>query len=79
MTETSKQILSALLVFGAQSPSRAVGISELALRFGMEAGAVKAELRVLAKAGYVGLIPEEDTDLVYLTGTGIITASSTYS
>jgi len=40
---------------------------------------VRAELRVLAKAGYVGLIPEDDTDRVYLTGTGIITASSTYS
>ena len=79
MSESSKRLLSALMVLGAQSPERAIAIDELAARLGLGAQAIESELEQLVEAGYARMVRQPGTSRVYLTGTGIITASSTYS
>jgi DNA-binding IclR family transcriptional regulator len=79
MNESSKRLLSALMVLGAQSPERALSVDELAGRLGVGAPEVESELKQLVEAGYARTVRQAGTSKVYLTGTGIITASSTYS
>ena len=79
MSEFPKKILSALMVMGAQSPERAIGIDDLAGKLGMSRSACESELKSLVQAGYARLTDSPQNGGVYLTGTGIITASSTYS
>jgi DNA-binding IclR family transcriptional regulator len=79
MSEFPKRLLSSLMVMGAQSPDRALSIDELAGRLGMGRSAVESELKSLVDAGYARFTDESGTEAVYLTATGIITASSTYS
>jgi len=79
MSELPKRILSSLMVMGAQSPDRAMSIDDLADKLGMGRNAVVSGLKSLIDAGYAKLIGESGTSAVYLTATGIITASSSYS
>jgi DNA-binding transcriptional ArsR family regulator len=79
MSEASKRILSALMVMGAQSPDRALGRDDLASNLGMDEGVVESELKRLIDAGYAKAIERGGIRRVYLTGTGVITASSAYS
>ena len=79
MSESSKRLLAALMVLGAQSPERALTVDELAGRLGEGTQQVESGLKQLAEAGYAMLVQRSGTTKVYLTGTGIITASSTYS
>lgn len=79
MSELPKRILSLLMVGGAQSPEKAVTIEELGAKLNAPPEAVSTELNELIAEGYVQLIMEEGQARAYLTGTGIITASSTYS
>jgi len=79
MSESSKRLLSALMVLGAQSPERAIAIDELAARLGLGAQEIESDLKQLVDAGYARMVREPGSSRVYLTGTGIITASSTYS
>jgi DNA-binding GntR family transcriptional regulator len=79
MSEFPKRVLSLLLVTGAQSPDRAMSIDELAGKLGVGRSVIESELKSLVDAGYVKIIGESGTSAVYLTPTGIITASSTYS
>jgi predicted transcriptional regulator len=79
MSESPKRVLSALLVMGAQSPETAMKIDNLAEKLGVDRGAIESELNSLISAGYAKLADEPASGGVYLTGTGIITASSTYS
>lgn len=78
MSESPKRILSLLMVMGAQSPERAMSSEDLAAKLGMGIGAVETELKALVDAGYAR-VAKGPTLKVYLSGTGIITASSTYS
>jgi hypothetical protein len=79
LSESSKRILSTLMVMGAQSPEKAMTAEELAAKLSLQAEAVGAELNGLVETGYArrveGILPAR----IYLTGTGVITASSTYS
>jgi len=79
MSESSKRLLSSLMVLGAQSPERALSFDELAGKLGVRAQEVELEVKQLAGAGYARIVRQAGTSKVYLTGTGIITASSTYS
>jgi DNA-binding transcriptional ArsR family regulator len=79
MSEDPKVLLSTLMVLGAQSPERALPIDELVAKLGMGAPELQAELDRLTKAGYVVTTRREGRIRVYLTGTGVITASSAYS
>jgi len=79
MSELPKRILSSLMVMGVQSPDRAMSIKDLADKLGMGRSAVESELKSLIDAGYAKLKDESGTSTVYLTATGIITASSIYS
>jgi DNA-binding IscR family transcriptional regulator len=79
MSEPSKGILSALMVMGAQSPERAMSSEDLAIKLGMSIGVVESELKALINAGYARTAAGPGRLRVYLTGTGVITASSTYS
>lgn len=79
MSENPKIILSALMVMGAQSPDKAMSSDDLAVKLGMDRDVVEAELRVLVNAGYAQVAEGTGALRIYLTGTGIITASSTYS
>ena len=79
MSESSKRLLSTLMVLGAQSPERAIAISELAGRLGLMPREVESELKPLVEAGYARMAGHQGEGKIYLTGTGIITASSTYS
>jgi DNA-binding MarR family transcriptional regulator len=79
MSEYPKRILSALMVMGGQSPDRAMSSEELAERLGIGKGVVETELKSLIEAGYARAVEESGTSRVYLTGIGIITASSMYS
>jgi DNA-binding MarR family transcriptional regulator len=79
MSERSKQLLSTLLVLGAQSPERALASDELATKIGVKVSDIEGELKRLLDAGYAKITSSSGTPKVYLTGTGIITASSTYS
>jgi DNA-binding transcriptional ArsR family regulator len=79
MSEGPKLLLSTLMVLGAQSPEKALPIDELATKLGMGVPELQAELDRLTKAGYVVTTRQEGRSRVYLTGTGVITASSAYS
>jgi DNA-binding MarR family transcriptional regulator len=79
MSELPKKILSALMVMGAQTPDRAMSAEEVASRLGIGSREAVQELRALVEKGYAKFAEGEGTLRVYLTGTGIITASSTYS
>jgi DNA-binding MarR family transcriptional regulator len=79
MSDSSKRLLSTLMVLGAQSPERALALEELAGRMGIGSQEVESELKQLVDAGYARVVRQPGTSKVYLTGTGIITASSTYS
>ena len=79
MSDSSKRLLSALMVLGAQSPERALSMDELAGRLGVGAKEIESELNQLVGAGYARIVRQAGASKVYLTGTGIITASSTYS
>ena len=79
MSEEPKRVLSALMVFGAQSPGKAIPVDELATKLEMRPRELQVELDRLTRAGYVVTTGEEGRARVYLTGTGVITASSAYS
>ena len=78
MSELSKRILSALMVLGAQSPEKALSAADLAAKLGVEQADAQKEVDGLVKGGYAKVASQEEGK-VFLTGTGIITASSTYS
>ena len=79
MSENPVRILSALMVLVAQSQDKAMLVADLAVKLGMGMGEVEAELTRLVDAKYVVILEEDGVKRVYLTGTGIITASSAYS
>ncbi len=79
MSEGAKVLLSTLMVLGAQSPQKALPIDELASKLGMGLPELQKELDRLTKAGYAVTTRQEGRVKVYLTGTGVITASSAYS
>jgi len=79
MSENTKRLLSTLLVLGAQSPERALSSKDLADKLGIDVLSVEAELKRLVEAGYAQAVAHEGVTKIYLTGTGVITASSTYS
>jgi DNA-binding IclR family transcriptional regulator len=79
LSESSKRLLSLLMVLGAQSPEKALTSEELAAKLGVGASDVEAELKRLVEGGYAETTAQSGTPKVYLTGTGVITASSTYS
>lgn len=67
------------MVMGAQSPERAMTAEELAAKLSLKTEAVAAELNGLVETGYARIVEGALPARVYLTGTGVITASSTYS
>jgi predicted ArsR family transcriptional regulator len=79
MSELSKRILSALMVMGAQTPDKAMNAEEVAAKLGIGRREATQELKALVEKGYASVVDGRGTMRVYLTGTGIITASSTYS
>lgn len=79
MSEEPKKLLSAMLVLGAQSPEKAMSIEELASKLAEEEEMVEAEVGALVRAGYAKMAEGSAGRRFYLSGTGIITASSTYS
>ena len=79
MSEGAKRLLSALMVFGAQSPGKAFPIDDLATKLEMGPHELQAELDRLEEEGYVVKTGQGGSAKVYLTGTGVITASSAYS
>jgi predicted transcriptional regulator len=76
MSESAKRLLSMLMVMGAQTPERALSAPELALKLGEDLAKVDSDLRQLMSSGFVAT-PEGR--VFYLTGIGVIAASSTYS
>jgi len=79
MSESSKRLLSLLMVLGAQSPEKALTKEELAAKLGVGVSEVEAELQRLVEGGYAETTGQAGSPKIYLTGTGVITASSTYS
>ena len=79
MSEGPKVLLSTLMVLGAQSPEKALPIEELATKLGMGVHELQVELDRLTEAGYTITTRQGGRIMVYLTGTGVITASSAYS
>jgi DNA-binding GntR family transcriptional regulator len=79
MSESSKKILSMLMVTGAQAPEKALGAEELAHKLGVDPWTVRSELRRLVETGYVAASGKAGAETFYLTGIGVITASSAYS
>ncbi|HYA55593.1 MAG TPA: hypothetical protein VED22_02230 [Nitrososphaerales archaeon] len=79
MSEGPKVLLSTLMVLGAQSPEKAIPIEELATKLGTGVNELQSELNRLTRAGYAVTTKEGGRVRVYLTGTGVITASSAYS
>ena len=79
MGEITKRILSLLMVSGAQNEARALTMEELGAKINVPTGLVATEVNEMVADGYVQLIVSEGQPRVYLTGTGVITASSTYS
>jgi len=79
MSESPKVLLSTLLVLGAQSPEKALSVDELATKLGKGVNELQGELERLTKAGYAATTRQDGRLKVYLTGTGVITASSAYS
>jgi predicted transcriptional regulator len=74
-----KMVLSALLIVGAQSQEQAESVARLAVRLGVAMDSLKRDLANLEGKGYVVLFEKDGDVRVYLTSTGIVTASSTYS
>jgi predicted transcriptional regulator len=79
MSESSKRLLSILMVIGAQNPDRALLAKELAQKLGADVGSVESELGGLIRSGHVATTGEPGEVKFFLTGIGVITASSTYS
>jgi hypothetical protein len=79
MGEMSKRVLSTLLISGAQLPEKAIGSADLATMLGIEESSLEAEIEELVRGGYVVSSQRNGVPNVYLTTTGIIAASSTYS
>jgi DNA-binding IclR family transcriptional regulator len=79
MSESSKRVLSTLMVLGAISPERGMSADDLAAKMGMAAPSVERELDALVASGYAQQSSDGGRRRVYLTGVGVITASSTYS
>lgn len=79
MSEGPRVLLSTLMVLGAQSAERALTTDDLAAKLGVGVPELQAELDRLTKTGYVVTTRREGRVWVYLTGTGVITASSVYS
>ena len=79
MSELPKRILSALMVLGAQTPDKAMSAEEVAAKLGIGSREAVQEIMALVEKGYASVIEDGGKMRVYLTGTGIITASSTYS
>jgi len=79
MSESPKVLLSTLMVLGAQSLEKAIPIDELALKLGIGVSELQVELDKLTGAGYAVTTRQAGRARVYLTGTGVITASSAYS
>jgi predicted transcriptional regulator len=79
MSESSKKLLSMLLVMGAQVPERALSASELAQKLGTDQTSVESDLRKLLETSFVATSVVSGGRGFYLTGIGVIAASSTYS
>ena len=79
MSESGKLVLSALLIVGAQSKEQAEPTDRLAVRLGIGRDSLERDLLDLQEKGYVALYEKEGMTRAYLTSTGIVTASSTYS
>ena len=67
------------MVTGAQSSEKGIPIKELAMKLQAPAEMVATEVDNLVSNSYAAIIIAGGAPRVYLTGTGIITASSTYS
>ena len=67
------------MVTGAQSVDKAMSVEDLAARLNVAPGEVKVEVDGLVGANYARVAEGRGGASVYLTGTGVITASSTYS
>jgi len=76
MSESAKRLLSMLMVMGAQAPEKALSAAELALKLGAGRPSVDSDLRQLMGSGFVATSEGRG---FYLTATGVIAASSTYS
>ena len=79
MSELSKRVLSVMMVIGAQSEDRAVTLGELAAKAGRPGPELSAVVEELVSDGNAVETAGRGERKVYLTGTGIITASSAYS
>jgi predicted transcriptional regulator len=79
MSESSKKLLSMLLVLGAQVPGRALSSAELAQKLGAEQALVESDLKQLVETSFVATSALSGGRGYYLTGIGVIAASSTYS
>ncbi len=79
MSEMGKQVLSALLIVGAQSREQAELVSRLAARLEVQMDSLMKDLGDFQGKGYVVLFEKDGIPRVYLTTIGIVTASSTYS
>lgn len=79
MSELSKRVLSLLMVAGAQSAERAMPIEDLATKLNVPLAEIAIEVDGLVGGNYARVVGGGGIPAVYLTGTGVITASSTYS
>ena len=79
MSEIGKKILSLLMVSGAQVPTKGLTMEEVSAKISVPPALVAVEVNEMVVDGYVQLAMDEGQARVYLTGTGVITASSTYS
>ncbi len=79
MSELPKRVLSTLLITGAQSPDKALSSLDLANKLGVGEALSWAALEELGRGGYVNSTPRDGVQRFYLSATGIIAASSTYS
>jgi DNA-binding MarR family transcriptional regulator len=79
MSEVPKKVLSTLMILGAQSSEKAISTGDLAAKLGIEKRVLDMELNSLVLDGYIVVHKLLGSKRVYLTPTGIITASSAYS
>lgn len=79
MSEITKKILSLLMVTGAHAPERGLTMEEVGAKINVPPALVANEVNEMVADGYVQIVMSEGQPRVYLTGTGVITASSTYS
>ena len=79
MSEIGKKILSLLMVSGAQVPTKGLTMEEVSAKINVPPALVAVEVNEMVVDGYVQLAMDGGQARVYLTGTGVITASSTYS